>query len=74
MIRSKGQSQDHVRRTTPYLTNQRSQFHQILVTYVLYLVSRICWLDFGVKKSKVEVTVGNDPKTGGIQYLRKYLS
>ena len=36
----------------------------------MYLGSQMCWLDFGVKKSKVEVTAANDPKTLWTPYLK----
>ena len=52
---------------TSYLKNQKEFSPNF--GHRCIMGSLICWLDFGVKRSKVKVTAGNNPKTLWTPYL-----
>ena len=46
---------------TPYLKNQSREFHPILVIAVIGFIDVLIW--FWIKRSKLKVTAGNDPRS-----------
>jgi len=54
---------------TPYLKNQWGEFYPILVTDVFGFIDVLIRI-FGIKRSKIKVTTGNDLKTLWTPYLK----